>query len=84
VITGYPSLDTAKEAVKLGAYHYLVKPVAPGDFVKLADDALTHKAWAIRTDELVNSTVANLRKRPWLDEFSARNSQSSYQKPGEM
>jgi two-component system response regulator HydG len=84
VITGYPSIDTAKEAVKLGAYNYLVKPVAPGDFVKLADDALTHKAWALKADGPSNTTVSNLQKRPWLDEFSARNFQTLYPKQGEM
>ena len=29
VITGYPTLETAKEAVALGAYDYLMKPVGP-------------------------------------------------------
>ena len=29
VLTGYPSIETAVEAIKLGAVHYLVKPVRP-------------------------------------------------------
>jgi DNA-binding NtrC family response regulator len=48
IITGYPTIDTAKEAVRLGAYHYLVKPVSPDDVVKAANDALLHKHWALR------------------------------------
>ncbi|HEU0198978.1 MAG TPA: response regulator, partial [Burkholderiaceae bacterium] len=27
VVTGYPSLETAKEAIRYGAYDYLAKPV---------------------------------------------------------
>lgn len=49
IITGYPTLDTAKEAVRRGAYHYLVKPVSPSDVVKAANDALLHKQWTLRT-----------------------------------
>jgi two-component system response regulator HydG len=48
MITGYPTIDSAKEAVRLGAYHYLVKPVSPDDVVKAANDALLHKNWALR------------------------------------
>jgi two-component system response regulator RegA len=29
VLTGYPSIETAVEAIKLGAVHYLVKPARP-------------------------------------------------------
>ncbi len=31
IITGYPTVDNAKEAVRLGAYDYISKPVAPQD-----------------------------------------------------
>lgn len=49
IITGYPTLDTAKEAVQRGAYHYLVKPVSPNDVIEAASQALLHKQWALRT-----------------------------------
>ena len=29
IITGYPSIESAKEAVRLGAYNYLAKPLEP-------------------------------------------------------
>ena len=29
VITGYPCIETAKQAVRLGAYDYLTKPLGP-------------------------------------------------------
>ena len=84
VVTGYPSVETAKEAVKLGAYHYLVKPVAPGEFVKLANDALMHKAWALRTDELANTRIASLCRHPFLEELSGRKTPNYFTKQGEI
>lgn len=51
VITGYPSIDTAKQAVRLGAFNYLTKPLAPNDLIKAANDAMTQKRWALRTDQ---------------------------------
>ena len=69
IITGYPTIDTAKQAVRLGAYHYLVKPIAPNDVVKAADDALTHKAWALRMEVPASDSIRKLNNRPWLDEF---------------
>jgi two-component system response regulator HydG len=48
IITGYATIDTPKEAVKLGAYHYLVKPVSPNDVVTAAKEAIRHKHWALR------------------------------------
>ena len=39
IITGYPSIETAKEAVRLGAYNYLAKPVGPKEVVEAATGA---------------------------------------------
>jgi two-component system response regulator HydG len=50
VITGYPSIESAKEAMKLGAYNYLAKPVGPDDVIKAANDAMIQKRWALRSD----------------------------------
>jgi DNA-binding NtrC family response regulator len=50
VITGYPSIESAKEAVRLGAYNYLAKPLCPDDVVKATNDAMTQKRWALRSD----------------------------------
>ena len=33
VFTGYPSIQTAVEAIKLGAVHYLVKPASPDQLI---------------------------------------------------
>jgi DNA-binding NtrC family response regulator len=50
VITGYPTIDSAKEAVRLGAHNYLAKPVGPDEVVKAANDAMMQKRWALRSD----------------------------------
>ena len=47
IITGYPTVDSAKEAVRLGAYDYLAKPVAPQDVINVTDGAITRKHWAL-------------------------------------
>ena len=48
IITGYPTVDSAKEAVRLGAYDYVAKPVGPQDVNNVADGAKTRKQWALR------------------------------------
>ena len=53
IITGYPSIETAKEAVRLGAYDYLAKPVGPDDVVSVATGAMTQKKWALHRDRAV-------------------------------
>jgi DNA-binding NtrC family response regulator len=46
VITGYASIETAKEAVRLGAFDYLAKPVAPDAVIRAARGAVLRKRWA--------------------------------------
>ena len=48
IITGYPTVDSAKEAMRLGAYDYVAKPVAPHDVISVTDGAMAHKQWALR------------------------------------
>jgi DNA-binding NtrC family response regulator len=47
IITGYPTLESAKEAVSLGAYDYLTKPVGPEQVIGAANAAMLHKRWAL-------------------------------------
>ena len=49
VITGYPCIETAKQAVRLGAFNYLTKPLGPDEVIKAANDAITQKRWALRS-----------------------------------
>lgn len=48
IITGYPSVESAKEAVRLGASDYLAKPVGPDEIVGVTRAAVTRKHWAMR------------------------------------
>ena len=50
IITGYPSIETAKEAVRLGAYNYLAKPVSPDEVVEAANGAMVKKKWGLQRD----------------------------------
>lgn len=43
MITGKPSIETASEAVRLGAYDYLVKPVEKDALLRVAEQALKYK-----------------------------------------
>lgn len=47
VITGYPSVETAKEAVRLGACDYLAKPVDPDVVIHATRGAVLRKRWAL-------------------------------------
>ena len=55
VITGYPTLETAKEAVQLGADDYLAKPVGPAEVINATHAAMTHKLWALRKAPSTNA-----------------------------
>jgi DNA-binding NtrC family response regulator len=50
VITGYASLETAKEAVRLGAYEYMAKPVGPQEVITAAHGAVMQKRWALHRE----------------------------------
>jgi ActR/RegA family two-component response regulator len=53
VITGYASLDSAMEAVKLGAYDYLRKPFSMVDLLNVLDRGLKERELAHKNRELV-------------------------------
>ena len=48
VITGYPTVETAKQAVQLGAYDYLAKPVGPAEVITATNNAIAQKEWTLR------------------------------------
>jgi two-component system response regulator AtoC len=50
VITGYGTLETAKQAMELGAYDYLLKPVGPEQVLEACKAALQHKRWALHNE----------------------------------
>ena len=59
MITGYPAVESAKEAVTLGAYDYLAKPIGPDDVINAANGAMQHKRWALHHER--QAQCANVR-----------------------
>jgi|ERR1035437_2231386 DNA-binding NtrC family response regulator len=53
IITGYPAVESAKQAVTLGAYDYLAKPAGPDDVINAANGAMLHKRWTLRHEQQV-------------------------------
>jgi len=43
IITGYPSVYTAREAVRLQAFDYLAKPVDPDKVLAVANEAMAQR-----------------------------------------
>ena len=69
VITGYPCIDSAKQAVRLGAFNYLTKPVGPDEVIKAANDAINQKRWSLRsqgTDRQANEFSAQQRTNEFI------------------
>ncbi len=60
VITGYPTIETAVEALRLGAFNYLAKPVGPDEIVTAANDATLQKHWTLRRDPALQSAGASV------------------------
>lgn len=48
IITGYPSVESAKEAVRFGAGDYLAKPVGPCEIIDATRNAVARKRWTLR------------------------------------
>ena len=59
VITGYPTIDSAKEAVQLGACDYLAKPVGPADVISATNAAMAQKMWGLRKYSSTNNVSHN-------------------------
>jgi len=53
IITGYPSVETAKEAVRLGAYDYIPKPVGPDEVINATNGAVMQKRWSLHRDRTI-------------------------------
>jgi DNA-binding NtrC family response regulator len=51
IITGYPSVLTAREAVRLGAFDYLAKPVGPDKVLAVANEAMAQRLAPLKGEE---------------------------------
>ncbi len=52
MITGAPSIDTASEAVRSGAFDYVVKPIRKQTLIKITENALKYKALEDKKSEI--------------------------------
>ncbi len=48
VITGYPSLEDAKESIRLGAFEYLEKPFTPDFVMNVAKRVFDKRGWILK------------------------------------
>jgi CheY-like chemotaxis protein len=61
IITGYPTLEDAKESVKLGAFEFIEKPFTPDFMVNVASKVFDNRGWILRKafiDEFRNEIVS--------------------------
>jgi len=61
MITGYPNIDTASDAVRLGAFDYISKPVRPDTLLHTATIALQHKALYDENEQIRSNLEAIFR-----------------------
>ncbi|GAB4387730.1 MAG: hypothetical protein Kow0025_02960 [Thermodesulfovibrionales bacterium] len=48
IITGYPTLEDAKESIRLGAFEYLEKPFTPDFMMNVARRVFDKRGWILR------------------------------------
>jgi DNA-binding NtrC family response regulator len=65
IITGFPNLESAKEAVRLGACAYLTKPVGPDDIINAANDAVIQKKWTLHKERTDPEVRAGSNTETW-------------------
>jgi len=61
IITGYPTLEDAKESVKLGAFEFIEKPFTPDFMINVASKIFDNRGWILRKafiDEFRNEIVS--------------------------
>jgi CheY-like chemotaxis protein len=61
IITGYPTLEDAKESVRLGAFEFIEKPFTPDFMINVATKVFDNRGWILRKafiDEFRNEIVS--------------------------
>lgn len=62
IITAYATIDTAVEAMKLGAYDYVTKPFDPDDISRLIQKALEHRSLT-EENVLLKSNIREMQEQ---------------------
>lgn len=52
VMTGYPSIDNAKESILLGAIDFLCKPLDPPEILTVVLQSLSCRSWTLHKEVL--------------------------------
>jgi DNA-binding NtrC family response regulator len=68
ILTGYSSVESAVEALRLGAFDYLFKPVTPDTIRQRVKEGLLHRRRALWRRQML-SQIDNLRQS--LNDFDA-------------
>lgn len=50
IITGYPTIESARQALQLGACDYLAKPADPDEVIDATRGAMRRKRWALKAE----------------------------------
>ena len=50
IITGYPTVESARQALQLGACDYLAKPADPDEVIDATRGAMRRKKWALKAE----------------------------------
>ena len=61
MITGYPNIETASEAIRLGAFDYIPKPIQRDTLLHAIDVALQHKAVIVEKEKYRSNLEAIFR-----------------------
>jgi len=64
VITGYPTIESAKEAVRLGAHDYIAKPIGPEEVIRAASQAWLQKRWTMHRESKDREADDLVGRRP--------------------
>lgn len=71
LVTAYPSLETAKDAVKLGAYDYIEKPFTMEDFREVVRKGVERKLKSDKAIQLANNFEDVRRQLIQLEKLSS-------------
>ncbi|HEX9751383.1 MAG TPA: response regulator [candidate division Zixibacteria bacterium] len=58
MMTGYPTIDSSIEAIRRGAYDYIIKPFKLQDLKELTERAIKERSFARQIDELKTRLTA--------------------------
>ena len=61
MITGYPNIDTASEAIRYGAFDYIPKPIQKDNLFHALDVALQHKTVIVEKEKYRSNLEAIFR-----------------------